>query len=139
MRILIFIFSIFLFSCTTENRNASLIESTPIVTVLGNETIDFGTIIEGETIDLEFRIKNTGSGSLIITNAKASCGCTKLDFPKEIIKEGEVALIKVTFDSKNKSGMQNKKITLTTNAIPNIKILTIKGEVIPQKIKNILL
>jgi len=139
MRILIFIFSIFLFSCTTENRNASLIESTPIVTVLGNETIDFGTIIEGETIDLEFRIKNTGSGSLIITNAKASCGCTKLDFPKEIIKEGEVAFIKVTFDSKKKSGMQNKKITLTTNAIPNIKILTIKGEVIPQKIKNILL
>jgi len=102
MRILIFIFSIFLFSCTTENRNASLIESTPIVTVLGNETIDFGTIIEGETIDLEFRIKNTGSGSLIITNAKASCGCTKLDFPKEIIEEGGTDVVKVNLGNKLK-------------------------------------
>jgi len=133
MRILIFIFSIFLFSCTTENRNASLIESTPIVTVLGNETIDFGTIIEGETIDLEFRIKNTGSGSLIITNAKASCGCTKLDFPKEIIEEGGTDVVKVTFDSKGKLGEQTKTITLVTNATPSEKNLTITGEVIPSK------
>ena len=133
MRILIFIFSIFLFSCTTENRNASLIESAPIVTVLGNETIDFGTIIEGETIDLEFRIKNTGSGSLIITNAKASCGCTKLDFPKEIIEEGGTDVVKVTFDSKGKLGEQTKTITLVTNATPSEKNLTITGEVIPSK------
>ena len=116
-------------SCTTENRNASLIESTPIVTVLGNETIDFGTIIEGETIDLEFRIKNSGAGSLIITHANASCGCTKLDFPKDIIEEGGTDVVKVTFDSKGKLGKQTKKITLVTNAIPSIKILTITGEV----------
>ena len=133
MKILTFILSIFLFSCSTENTHSSLLESKPIVTVLGNVTIDFGTIIEGETIDLEFRIKNSGDGSLIITHANACCGCTKLDFPKDIIEEGEVALIKVTFDSKNKSGIQNKKITLTTNAIPNIKILTITGEVIPSE------
>ena len=133
MRILIFIFSIFLFSCTTENRNASLIESTPIVTVLGNETIDFGTIIEGETIDLEFRIKNSGAGSLIITHANASCGCTKLDFPKDIIEEGGTDVVKVTFDSKGKLGKQTKTITLVTNATPSEKNLTITGEVIPSK------
>ena len=133
MRILIFIFSIFLFSCSTENSNASLIESIPIVTVLGNETIDFGMIIEGETIDLEFRINNTGSGSLIITHANASCGCTKLDFPKDIIEEGGTDVVKVTFDSKGKLGEQTKTITLVTNATPSEKNLTITGEVIPSK------
>jgi Zn-dependent membrane protease YugP len=39
------------------------------------------------------------------------------------------ASIKVTFDSKGKTGKQNKRVTLMTNAIPNVKILTIKGEV----------
>ena len=120
-------------SCTNfnsyEETNISLLESKPIVTVLGNETIDFGVITQGETVDLEFKIKNTGDGSLIITNATASCGCTKLDFPKDIIEEAGTEIIKITFDSKGKLGKQTKKITLVTNATPSIKILTITGEV----------
>ena len=125
-------------SCTNFNSyeevNISLLESKPIVTILGNETIDFGVITEGETVDLEFKIKNTGDGSLIITHATASCGCTKLDFPKDIIEEGGTEIIKITFDSKGKLGKQTKKITLVTNATPSIKELTITGEV--QSSKN---
>ena len=84
-------------------------------------------------IRAEFKIKNTGDGSLIITHATASCGCTKLDFPKDIIEEGGTEIIKITFDSKGKLGKQTKKITLVTNANPSIKILTITGEVISSK------
>ena len=69
-------------SCTNFNSyeevNISLLESKPIVTVLGNENIEFGIITEGETVDLEFRIKNTGDGSLIITHA---CVIIKLPSP----------------------------------------------------------
>jgi hypothetical protein len=40
------------------------------------------------------------------------------------------AKIKVTFNSGNKKGKQNKTVTLVTNAIPSTKVLTIKGTVL---------
>ena len=66
--------------------------------ILGNESINFGEIIQGEKVDLEFRIKNTGNGDLIITNAKASCGCTQLEYPKD--KDPREQLFKYAIDSR---------------------------------------
>lgn len=109
----------------------SLIDSGSYITVIGNETIDFGEVIEGEKVDIEFKLKNTGKGDLIISKATASCGCTKLQYPKNIIKEGGVDVLNVTFDSKGRLGKQTKKITIVSNATPNLKILTIKGTVLP--------
>ena len=50
--------------------------------------------------------------------------------PKEPIAVGSEAIIKVTFNSGNKKGKQNKTVTLVTNAIPSTKVLTIKGTVL---------
>ena len=77
-----------------------------------------------------FEFINNGSEPLKISNAKGSCGCTVPEWPKEPISPGSIAKIKVTFDSKGKIGQQSKRVTLMTNAIPNVKILTIKGEII---------
>ena len=133
MRILLYIFICFLFfSCSNseDKIDDNLIDNGAEITIIGDESINFGEIIEGEKVNLEFKIKNTGKGDLIITNAKASCGCTQLEYPKEIIKPGNQESISVTFDSRNKIGVQKKNITLTTNATPNIKILTIEGTVL---------
>ena len=135
MRILLYISVYFLFfSCSSsENKIPDhLIDNGAEITILESESINF-EVIQGEKVDLEFKIKNTGTGDLIITNAKASCGCTQLEYPKEVIKPGNVDNISVTFDSKNRSGNQKKNITLTTNATPSIKILTIEGMVLPSK------
>ena len=104
----------------------------PIIEVL-NEEFDFGEIKEGKNVIHEYKIKNIGTADLLISAAKGNCGCTVPEWPKEPIKIGEEATIKVTFNSRGKKGLQNKRVTLTTNAIPNVKILTIKGTVIPQK------
>ena len=135
MRILLYISVYFLFfSCSSSENKipAHLIDNGAEITILGNESINF-EVIQGEKVDLEFKIKNTGTGDLIITNAKASCGCTQLEYPKEVVKPGNVDNISVTFDSKNRSGKQKKNITLTTNATPSIKILTIEGMVLPSE------
>lgn len=120
-------------SCRQSDKGItnSLIESGAYITVIGNETIDFGEVIEGEKVDIEFKLKNTGKGDLIISKASASCGCTELQYPKNIIKEGDVDVLNVTFDSKGRLGKQTKKITIVSNATPNLKILTIKGMVLP--------
>ena len=135
MRILLYILGCFLFfSCSNSEKKTPkhLIDNGAEITIVGDETINFGEIIQGKDKNIEFIIQNTGTGDLIITNAKASCGCTQLEYPKEIIKPGNKERIKVTFNS-NKIGEQKKNITLTTNATPSIKILTIEGIVLPSK------
>ena len=120
-------------SCKPSDKGItnSLIESGAYITVLGNETIDFGEVIEGEKVYIEFKLKNTGEGDLIISKATASCGCTELQYPKDKINEGDVDVLTVTFDSEGRLGKQTKKITIVSNATPNVKILTIKGTVLP--------
>ena len=135
MRILLYISICFLFfSCSNseDKIDDNLIDNGAEITIVGDESINFGEIIQGKDKNIEFIIQNTGTGNLIITNAKASCGCTQLKYPEEIIKPGNKERIKVTFNS-NKTGEQKKNITLTTNATPSIKILTIEGMVLPSE------
>ena len=112
---------------TLNERNENL--SQPIVEILDPE-FNFGEIKQGEKVSHNYKIKNIGNSDLLISSAKGSCGCTVPEWPKDPIKPGKEANIKVTFDSKGKKGKQAKRVTLMTNAIPNVKILTIKGNII---------
>ncbi len=76
---------------------------------------NFGEMIEGDVVNTTFTFKNTGKSPLIITNARASCGCTIPDYPRQPIKVGEEGIIKVKFNSRGKHGKQNKRVILTTN------------------------
>ena len=101
----------------------------PIVQFVKEEH-NFGDITQGEVVSHNFVIKNSGKSDLIISSAKGSCGCTVPVWPKDPIKPGAEAEIKVTFNSNGRSGSQTKKVTVLTNAIPNTKVLTIRGNVI---------
>lgn len=98
---------------------------------LDKEIHDFGTITEGDVVETEFIVKNVGESDLIISDAKGSCGCTVPEPPKEPIKPGDSAPIKVSFDSKNKPGSQEKSVTLTTNTEIGREIFKIKANVTP--------
>src|SRR5690606_2671750 len=76
---------------------------------------DFGKVDEGKTVETVFTFTNTGANDLIISDAKGSCGCTVPYFPKEPIKPGKTGEIKVSYDSKGKSGVQKKMVTITAN------------------------
>jgi hypothetical protein len=90
---------------------------------------DFGKITQGEKVSYSYKFKNSGKSPLIILNATATCGCTVPVVPKDPIKPGEEGEIKVVFDSNGKSGMQDKVITVTSNAQPHIASLHLTGEV----------
>ncbi len=89
---------------------------------------NYGTIKQGESVTYEFKFKNTGREPLIINNAVGSCGCTVPDYPKEPIKPNGSGIIKVTFNSAGKMGMQDKTVTLTYDTDKTI-VLHIKGNV----------
>ena len=98
---------------------------------LNKELHDFGTITEGAVVETEFLVKNIGETDLIITEAKGSCGCTVPEPPKDPIKPGASAPIKVSFDSKGKPGAQEKTVTLTTNTEIGREMFKIKANVTP--------
>ncbi len=95
---------------------------------------DFGRITQGEKVSYSFVFKNTGGSDLVISNAQGSCGCTVPTYPKGPVKPGEEGKIDVVFDSKDKSGLVQKTVTLTTNCNPSTKVLTINATIdVPDK------
>ena len=106
--------------------------SLPATSIKFSETEwDFGTINEGDNVEHIFKFTNTGSQPLILENCKGSCGCTVPQCPKEPIAPGATGEIKVVFNSKGKTNMQTKKVTITANTEPIQSVLTIKANVTP--------
>lgn len=116
---------------TAKERDAKINLGAAIIE-FDKTDFDFGTINEGDVVDGTFIITNAGKVDLLITNAKATCGCTVPVWPKEAIKPGESAELKVSFNSRGKTGVQNKSITLQTNTEKVTEILHVKGTVTPK-------
>lgn len=92
------------------------------------DVYDFGTIEKGTPVSHEFKFTNTGDSPLVITNVKASCGCTATDYPKNAVQPGESASITATYNAKA-SGSFTKTITVYTNTEVSVQTLRIKGVV----------
>lgn len=94
---------------------------------------DFGTIKEenGKATN-NFEFTNTGGKPLIISQVRASCGCTAPDWSKEPILPGKRGFVSATYDPTSRPGPFNKTLTVISNATtPNI-VLQIKGDVVPK-------
>jgi hypothetical protein len=93
-------------------------------------TFDFGEITEGEQATHTFRFTNTGKQELIISNVRASCGCTTPNWTKAPVAPGETGIIKASYNSRNRPGHFNKSITIRANTKQGTHVLYIKGKVI---------
>ena len=76
---------------------------------------DFGTISEGQKVEVSFRFRNTGATPLVITQVRPSCGCTIADQPKEPIAPGAESHITATFNSDGHPGVNRKTLFVTAN------------------------
>lgn len=136
-----FVFVTSLSSCDNQNESKQKQDKATIeygVAVLAFEELkhDFGTVIEGEKVIYSFRFTNHGNADLKLTSVGTSCGCTATDYPLEPIKPGETGIIKITFDSSHRLGMQHKKISIRSNTNPEFTNLDIYAQVIEKETKN---
>jgi hypothetical protein len=131
--------SLFLFTGCDVRKNDKIAENkeltqqvvlTDPTTVQVIDTVyNFGKVTEGETVEFNYRFKNTGTKPLVVTNVSASCGCTVPEKPEQPIKPGETGFIKVKFNSEHRVGKTHKTVTVSSNAEPGFPELLLTGDV----------
>ncbi|MEL6670924.1 MAG: DUF1573 domain-containing protein [Bacteroidota bacterium] len=95
------------------------------------ETHNFGEIPQGVPAKIKFVFTNDGDQALKISRVKASCGCTATDYSKEAVAPGEQGYVMAEYNAYG-VGVFHKTITVYTNEENAVKILRIKGEVMPK-------
>jgi len=83
--------------------------------LVSEEEWDFGKVIQGEKPTHIFIVKNGGEGELIIEGLKPSCGCITLSISTTRIKQGESAELKVTYDTTDYTGKDEKHLHIYSN------------------------
>ncbi|MBS1683067.1 MAG: DUF1573 domain-containing protein [Bacteroidetes bacterium] len=101
-----------------------------------NNNHDFGTVPEGPKVSHTYQVKNTGQAPLIIQDVKPTCGCTTPDWTKTPIAVGESGFIKAVFDTKGRTGVQNKTISVVANTWPKTTTLKFKAMVTASSASN---
>ncbi len=90
---------------------------------------DFGSVVQGGTVDHTFKFKNTGTAPLVISNIGVSCGCTTPEWTRDPVAPGKTGTISAHFNSTGKIGMQNKVLTIESNATGGSTTVALVGEV----------
>ncbi|MCM1067804.1 MAG: DUF1573 domain-containing protein [Muribaculaceae bacterium] len=93
-------------------------------------TRDFGAFDEDMgPVSTDFSFVNTGSEPVSIIAARASCGCTSPQYPREAIAPGDTARITVTYDPAGRPGRFSKYVSVNLSDDTNTK-LYVKGTVV---------
>ena len=95
---------------------------------LPDSVFDWGSVLQGEVVIHDFKIKNSGGAPLKIERVKPSCGCTTVDFDK-IIAPGATGKITLKVDTKKFSGTIRKTAQVSTNASKADQRLTMSGKI----------
>lgn len=93
------------------------------------DTWQFDTILSGSVVTKSFNFTNVGDIDLQISKVETTCGCTVPEYEEGPIAPGATSTITVTYDSTDKSGDQNKTITIYANTYPNKTVLRLIGYV----------
>lgn len=100
---------------------------------------DFGTIVQGDTVDYNFKFKNTGDAPLEIDSTKVTCGCTQPSYPFMAIEVGDEGYIGVKYVSVGKEGAQEPLITVYSNGSSKPTTLMLTGKVITAEQDSLIL
>lgn len=133
--------SVLLVACNsnsnTNNNEAADVSATEEVNVQGEGEIsfvesiyDFGELEEGEIVEHKFAFTNTGAEPVIISRVSTSCGCTSPEYTATPVGPGKDGEISVRFDSKGQKGVQQKIITVASNAKDPVQTVQLKGVVL---------
>jgi hypothetical protein len=103
----------------------------------GTLSHDFGDIKEeGGDVSHSFKFTNKGKAPLVITDVKASCGCTTPNWTKEKIQPGQDGFVAASYAPLYRPGPFEKFVTVKgkfdDEKDERVVVLTIRGKVTPR-------
>jgi len=115
---------VFTFSLKAQQSSPAVNDS-----IVFDKTVhDYGTIEKASDGTSIFTFTNKGQKPLVLSNVRASCGCTVPEWPKQPVAPGESGEIKVKYNT-NIAGNFNKTITVSSNAVNSTVTLRVRGNV----------
>ena len=127
MRLLIsFLLAVIIISCNNNNdkkatppanAEAALKDSANYTTIqwIDSTNKNFGKISEGQKLEVSYAFRNTGNKPLVISKVRPSCGCTVAEQPNEPIAPGAQGIIKASFNSESRTGVNHKTLFVDAN------------------------
>ena len=94
-----------------------------------NDTYDFGTINDGDTVNHVFKFSNTGKTPLLIENVSTSCGCTVAEYTRSAIPPGGSGNVSVSFNKRHDPGFHTKSVIIKANTEDPYTVLHISATV----------
>jgi len=114
---------VFLFLLLPLNASAQRI-------AIDKPTVECGRTGYMQPVTATFELKNKGHRRLHIESVKPDCGCTNVEFPKEV-GAGDKFTIKLTYDARQ-LGRFHKMAAIKSNATKEPVYLTMKGLVVAE-------
>jgi hypothetical protein len=121
---------ILLFTLILGTTIAVHAQSLPAEFKFEKESHNFGKVVLGKPVSVDFKFTNVGDEPLIISKVETSCGCTVPEYTQTPVKKGETGVVKVTFSPAGAALPFSKIVTITSNAKTSTKVLYIKGETV---------
>lgn len=117
-----------------DKKVAEPIDSSRFTTVQWIDSLkDFGSVKDGEKVDISFRFVNTGEFPLIVQSVAPSCGCTVPEYTEEPVLPGKEGFIKAVFNSANQHATVHKTINVAMNTKPStLHTIAFMGNVVKQ-------
>lgn len=122
----------FMITAVTFAQTTEGVKNGPVITFT-EKSHDFGDIKQGEKVEYVFKFQNTGTQPLVISDVITTCQCTAKQWSKEPVMPGKSGQVTVSFDSAGKMGIQNKVITVQSNATNATERVSIRLNVVPAK------
>jgi hypothetical protein len=122
--VLVLLAGVFLISCRENDRKPARTVSMQLpkdtsqytkITWLDSTNRDFGSIPEGKKLEVSYRFLNSGDKPLIIARVQPSCGCTVAEQPDEPVMPGKEGVIKASFNSEGRVGINHKTLYVIAN------------------------
>lgn len=129
MRVLVSLFILFVGFGVCAQTDTDPEEVTGPKITFQEASHEFGDIFQGDRVTHTFTYENTGTDPLIISDVRTTCGCTATNWDREPLAPGETANITVNFNSTGKMGMQNKVVTILSNATNSSERIKITANV----------
>ena len=129
---LLFVLSLFTTGLYAQNNQNNKASSDTTIAFEVYEH-NYGELDYGGDGTCTFTFTNKGTEPLILTNVRASCGCTTPSWTRDPIQPGEKGEIKVKYNTLIQ-GSFNKVVSVNSNGNPQFIALRVKGLVKPRPV-----